>query len=203
MLGFFSLNHTFMALPGTASFPHTYYEDVFISEAGKKDIEYLKGNIDHWISSLVRDKKHIKTYRDYYTGIRDEKDFEYLTNNFGIGTPSTLKFTNLIKPRVDSLVDQIESDSHTFGVSCVDNKTIDLIQERKKSNKIKDIMGELDALSQLVNGATERGDKMPSFSELKNSLDGISRKHATNFLSDFEIAAQKVLTYFKIGRAHV
>lgn len=199
-VGLFSLISTYiiynMGVLGAAGYPHTYYEDVFVSEKEKNSIDYLQGNIDHWISALIRDKRHLKTYRGYYNGKRDNRDFEYLTDNFGIGTPSTLKFTNLIKSRVDSLVDQIETDSHSFAVSCVDNKTIDRIQEEKKRRKLGDIRASLEVFSQQVNSAIESGDKMPTYSELTSNLDQIKGKYDSNFLSDYEVAAQKVLTYF-------
>ena len=186
-----------MKLPGTAGFPHTYYEDVYISESEKSGINYLKGNIDHWIANLIRDKRHVKTYRDYYSGLRDNKDFEYLTNNFGIGTPSTLKFTNIIKPRVDSIVSQIESDTHHYSVSCTDNKTIDAIQETKKKAKIDAVMGALDGFSKQMQATTADGEGKTTYAELVTNLDNLTKKHNSNYLSDFEIAAQRVLTYFE------
>lgn len=182
---------------GSSAFPYTYYEDVYVTEAEKNGVSYLKGNIDHWIASLIRSKPHIHTYRNYYSGIRDNKEFSYLTDNFGIGTPSTLKFTNLIKTRIDSLVDQVESDTHTFAVSCLDNKTIDSIKETKKNNKLKTIMSSIEGFTQTIDQAMKNGDKMPTLSELKSNINNISKKFNQNFLSEYEVAAQRVLVYFE------
>lgn len=186
-----------MGAPGMSQYPQVYYEDLYITEKQKTNLDYLKGNIDHWISSLVQSKNHLKTYRDYYNGIRDSKDFDYLTENFGIGTPSTLKFTNIIKPRVDSIVAQLESDSYTYTVSCTDDKTIDKIQEEKKDKKLQDIQQELSLFSQKMKTSIAEEKGPIPYSELQNSLNGVKSKYGNNFISDFEIAAQKVCVYFE------
>ncbi len=186
-----------MVAPGMAQYPEIYYEDLYITESQKSELTYLKGNADHWISSLVRGKSHIKTLRDYYNGVRDSKDFEYLTENFGIGTPSVLKFTNIIKPRVDSIVAQLESDSYSYSVSCTDNKTIDRIQEERKASKLNEIQQSLSLFSKNMKSALEKEEGPIPYSELKNGLDKIKTKYSSNFLSDFEIAAQRVCVYFE------
>jgi len=185
-----------MATSGTY-YPQIYYEDMYITESQKAELDYLKGNIDHWVASLVQSKAYMKTYRDYYNGVRDNKDFEYLTENFGIGTPSNLKFTNIIKPRVDSIVAQIESDSYTYTVTATDDKTIDLIQEEKKQKKIDEIMNELQKFSQAMDQAIKENKEPIPYSELKASLDKVKVRYNSNFISDFEIAAQKVCSYFE------
>jgi hypothetical protein len=183
--------------PGMSRYPITYYEDLYITENQKNDLEYLKGNIDHWVANLVQPKSELRTLRNYYNGIRDDKEFEYLTENFGIGTPSSLNFMNIIKPRIDSIVAQLESDSYTYSVSCTDDKTIDLIQEEKKEKKLREIEGALDLFSKKMKTALQNEEDPVPFSELQSSTAKIKEKYKTNFMSDFEIAAQKVCTYFE------
>ncbi len=186
-----------MAAPIMSPYPQVYYEDLYITESQKSKLEYLKGNMDHWVSSLVQPKDYLKTLRDYYNGVRDDKEFEYLTENFGIGTPSSLKFTNIIKPRVDSIVAQLESDSYTYSVSCTDNKTIDLIQEEKKNKKLKEVEQSLALFTKNMQKSIEQEQQPIPYSELKNGVDAIRDKYKSNFISDFEIAAQKVCVYFE------
>jgi hypothetical protein len=185
-----------MATSGT-HYPQIYYEDMYITEPQKAELDYLKGNIDHWVSSLVQSKAYIKTYRDYYNGVRDNKDFEYLTENFGIGSPSTLKFTNIIKPRIDSIVAQIESDAYTYTITATDDKTIDLIAEEKKKKKLDDILNELKKFTIEMDTKLKNGEDPVPYSELKENLDNIKEKYKNNFISDFEIAAQRVCSYFE------
>ena len=186
-----------MAAPGTSQYPEIYYEDIYITENQKSELGYLKGNMDHWVSSLIQTTQVYRQYRDYYNGVRDNKDFEYLTENFGVGTPSSLNFTNIIKPRVDSIVAQLESDSFSYTVSCTDDKTIDTIQEDKKQNKIKEIEGALDLFTKNMRTSIEKEEKPIPYSELENATDKIRTKYKNNILSDFEIAAQNVCVYFE------
>ncbi len=188
-----------MAQIGSNHYTDNYLEDIHITEKEKGSEWYLKDNIDYWIANLVREKRWIKTYRNYYVGVRDNTEFEYLTENFGIGTPSSLKFTPLIKPRIDALLSQIENETFNYRVSCVDDKTIDLIQEQKKQKKIDDINSALDRFSQSAVKAFQQDEnaKNQPPSELVNSLNKVHTKYGTNYLSDFEIAAQDVLKYFE------
>ena len=144
-----------MSFAGIGGYPTVYYEDVYISESGKSKKDYLVGNIDHWIGNLVQRKDHIKTYRNYYNGLRDNKEYEYLTDNYGIGAPASLNFTNLIKARVDSLVEQVESDTLSYLVTCTDDKTIDLIQEKKKKTKLQNIFKAMDSFVSTMKAATK------------------------------------------------
>jgi hypothetical protein len=182
-----------MTRPSLSSYPTAYYEDVHLSEKDKSSKEYLQASMNHWVSSLVHDKSYMKTYRDYYNGVRNNKDFEYLTDNYGIGTPTALKFTNIIKPRVDSLVSQITDDNFTYTVSCTDDKTLDLIQEEKKNKKLKEINEALDSFSNSILSSK----KSITQSDYRSNLARITKKYETNYLSDFEVAAQKVCSYFE------
>jgi hypothetical protein len=175
-----------------------YLEDIHVSEGDKSKEAYLKAMIDYWISSLVIEKTDIKTYRNYYSGIRDSKDFAYLTENFGIGTPSKLNFSNLIKPRIDALLGKVVDETFTFKVTCTDDKTVSEIQETKKTGKIKQITESLAAFSQrMVNSvnAGAPGKDMPTLAELQEDIKKQSLKFQTNFISDFEVAAQDVLQF--------
>ena len=42
------------------------------------------------ISELVYDKTEIQKAYNYYNGIRDEEQFRYLEENYGIGNPTSL-----------------------------------------------------------------------------------------------------------------
>ena len=181
-----------------SQYPQVYYEDLYLTESQKNDKDYLMANADHWIASLVSPKSYIQTYRNYYNGIRDSKEFNYLTENYGVGTPSALKFTNLIKPRVDALVAQLESDSYTYTVSATDSKTVDLIQQEKKNKKIQEAENVLKQFTVKMKTAVEsEKDNLPTLSELQEDINSVHKKYQTNFISDFEIAVQQVCDYFE------
>jgi hypothetical protein len=173
-----------------------YLEDIHVSEKEKSEEHYLKAMIDYWIGTLVREKPDIKTYRNYYSGVRDNKDFEYLTENFGMGTPSKLMFTNLIKPRIDALLGKVVDETFTYKVTCTDDKTVSEIQEGKKSGKLQKITESLAAFSKrMVNAVNSGANELPGLSELQEDIKKQSAKFQSNFISDFEVAAQDVLQY--------
>ncbi len=180
-----------------SKYPQVYYEDLYLTESEKNDKEYLMANADHWIAVLVEPKTHIKTYRNYYNGVRDSSEFEYLTSNYGIGTPSALKFTNLIKPRVDALVSQLESDSYSYTASATDSKTVDIIQQERKIKKIQEAESVLKNFTEKMRASVENEQQLPTMSELEDAVNNIHKKYSTNFISDFEVAVQRVCDYFE------
>jgi hypothetical protein len=176
-----------------------YLDDIHISESEKSKEWYLKENIDFLIGNLLREKTHIKTYRNYYNGVRDSKEFEYITKNFGLGTPSKLKFTPLIKPRVDALVGSMLEEKIFTRVSCIDDKTIDAANEEKKVAKVAKLDSILNTfISSNINSSVE-GDKDTGMkaSELSSALDKTETILNSNFLSSFEVAAQDLVSYFE------
>ena len=190
-----------MSTIGSNHYTDHYLEDIHISEKEKSTEWYLKDNIDYWIANLVRTKPYLKTYRNYYVGQRDQKEFEYLTENFGIGAPSTLNFTPLIKPRVDALLAQVQTETFNYRVTCVDDKTVDIIGEEKKANKLAEIEEALEQFTASATRAIQNGSADPQKqsqpTELGNVLSKIVGKYGKNYLSDFEIAAQDVLKHFE------
>jgi hypothetical protein len=211
-----------MASVGSNHYSDHYLEDIHISEKEKSEEYYLKDNMDYWIAQLVRDRNQIKTYRDYYIGVRNEKDFAYLTENFGIGTPSKLKFTSLIKPRIDALLGSIISEKFAYKITTTDDKTVSQAEEDRKQKLITDVNAQLDQfISSVVSKAKEKNkqaampppqgqpaqppqqgqpapeEKETDLGELGTAVRKITSKYTTNYVSDFEIAAQDILRYFE------
>ena len=56
------------------------------------------------IAELVYDKYELQKAYNYYNGKRDPEQFRYLEENFGIGSPTSVEFTPLLKKHVDALV---------------------------------------------------------------------------------------------------
>lgn len=170
--------------------------DIHLTEKEKHKKEYLMENLDYWIRSFVRDRNTIRTYRNYYAGVRNDAEFAYLTENFGLGTPSKLNFTNLIKPRIDALIGQTLKEATIFKVACLDDKTISVLEEEKKSKLLTQATQAVDAFVQANMAAGANQDQQQGASALTQSLGKLKDKFGTNYLSDLEIAAQDVLKYF-------
>ena len=201
-----------MASTGGNHYSDHYLEDIHISETEKSEEYYLKDNMDYWIAQLVRDRNQIKTYRDYYYGVRKEQDFQYLTENFGIGTPSKLKFTPLIKPRIDALLGTMVSEKFTYRITATDDKTIDVAEEDRKQKLIAEIDAKLDyivdsaikkatdkkkTIQPVIPGQPQQPQKLDDGGEIGSELRKIVSKYTTNYVSDFEIAAQDILRFFE------
>lgn len=176
-----------------------YLEDIHYTENEKQSEEYLKNNIDFYINNLVREKKYIRTYRNYYHGMRDDEEFKYLTENFGIGTPSKLTFTNLIKPRVDALVGSMVEETFTYKATVIDDKSIDIAAETKKKQyltQMNSILGNFVQSNIQSTAAGNPGGGM-DVSELTKAANNIQEKFTHNYLSDFEVAGQDLLRFFE------
>jgi len=82
----------------------TIKREVFLTDKEKLNPQYFKDQSDFYIASLTTAKMGVETSRNYYSSMRDQLDFEYLEDIYGMQNPIDLGFTNIIKPRVDALV---------------------------------------------------------------------------------------------------
>lgn len=173
-----------------------YREDVHVSEADKNKKDYLRSNIDHWIAVSVREKGHITKLRNYYNGVRDTDDFLYLTENFGLGSPSKLRFTPLIKPRIDALLGKLLVEDTKYRVTCVDDKTIDLAMQERKQKYLTEFKQSIETFIQTVAKAVEKEQQPTQPAILTSTLEKVQKRYFSNYTSDLEIAAQDLLNYF-------
>jgi hypothetical protein len=86
----------------------------------------------------VRTKGHIAAARNYYSSTRDELDFQYLEDIYGMQNPIDLGFTNIIKPRVDALVGLTLSEPD-FRVAYTDADTIKAVAEEKLEGVLSEL----------------------------------------------------------------
>ena len=94
----------------------------------EKEIE----SIDRCIQELVYQKIALRKAYNYYHGVRDAEQFKYLEENYGIGTPTSITFTPLMKKHIDVLVGEYLELEPEMTVTCKDDDTISKIQRDKK-----------------------------------------------------------------------
>lgn len=151
------------------------------------------------ISELVVDKVELKKAYNYYAGLRDPEQFRYLEENFGIGNPTSVEFTPLIKKHVDALIGEYLGFPTIPKISCKDESTISNIF-RDKQLKIKEgIRNYLNShlnnsISKIING------KDAIDSSIKEQLDKLVRDLDQSFVSEYEVAAQNVVQYMLQSR---
>ena len=161
--------------------------------------EKMMKRTDEIISELVREKDEFQKAYNYYHGERDAEQFKYLEENFGIGSPTSVKLTPMVKKHIDALIGEYLGTPILPKVSCKDSETISAIT-REKSLQIaqgvtKFLKDHLNTtLLQFIDGK-DTTDKA-----IKQQIDKIKEDIDQNFISKFEVAAQNVIHYIMQSR---
>ena len=100
--------------------------------AQNRSDEYLMEHIDKAVSELVFPKYKLQKAYNYYNGYRDAEQYRYLEENFGIGNPTSIEFTPLIRKHVDALLGEYLGTPLLPKVSCKDKETISKISRDKE-----------------------------------------------------------------------
>lgn len=157
--------------------------------------------IDDAINELVYEKVRLRKAYQYYHCHRDADQFKSLEFNYGVGTPTAVNFTPLIKKHIDVLVGKYLELEPDLKISCKDSLTVTNIM-REKQLKIDQALYEKlhqylqnNIISILLDNKEVVNDPFIE-KELKTIQDNLDR----TFISDYEIAAQNILRYLKQSR---
>lgn len=161
--------------------------------------EELIDKTDLAISELVYDKNELQKAYNYYNGKRDPEQFRYLEENFGLGSPTAVEFTPLLKKHVDALVGEYLGTPILPKISCKDSATISNIAREKQLQITQGIVKFLkehlnNSILQFIDGK-DITDK-----SIKTQLDKIIEEIDQSFVSQFEIAAQHIIKYVMQSR---
>lgn len=175
-------------------------KEVFLSDKEKLAESYFSDMADFYIASLVRTKSHIVSARNYYSSTRDELDFQYLEDIYGMQNPIDLGFTNIIKPRVDALVGLSLLSEPDFRVSYTDADTIKAVKEERMEGLLGELKTELgrtvaqnrNNVANRPNGTKPGGSEAPS-EGVKDWLKQLTLKYGENYKSSYEVSAQHIL----------
>lgn len=167
-----------------------------------RDNDYLMEMADTAIAELVYDKHHLIKAYNYYSGIRDQEQFRHLEENFGLGNPTSISFTPLIRKHIDALVGEFLTLPIKPSVSCKDEKTLNNIHRDKQlaiSKSIIDVVKPklTNLIYSLIRGDGKNKINDAQFElELKNAQDWAEN----NFISDYEMAAQNIIKWILQSR---
>lgn len=151
--------------------------------------------VDKAIHELVYDKWSLQKAYNYYNGKRDAEQFRYLEENFGIGNPTSVEFTPLIKKHVDALIGEYLDIPLLPKVSCKDRDTISKITRELQIKISSEVFKYTQQFlnNQLLNFI---GGQNPTVDvNIQATLDKIIEEVENDFISEYEIAAQNVLEY--------
>ena len=151
------------------------------------------------ISELVYDKVRLQKAYNYYNGKRDKEQFRYLEENFGIGSPTSVEFTPLLKKHVDALVGEFLGTPILPKISCKDEATISNMNREKQLEITTQIIG---FLKQHLNNSLLKFINKQDVTDIaiKQQIDKIVDNIDQTFISQYEIAAQNILQYIMQSR---
>jgi hypothetical protein len=95
-----------------------------ISKHKKGSDEYLVEMADYVIGDLVKEKEWLFKAYNYYNAIRDKYRYEHIEKNYGIGNPTSVSFTPLIRKHIDAIVGEFLTTEIRPKISCKDEKTL-------------------------------------------------------------------------------
>ena len=146
------------------------------------------------IAELVHDKEKLRKSYNYYNCKRDEEQFKYIEENYGIGQPTSVEFIPLIRKHVDVLVGEYLDVPILPKVSCKDEETINNIFREKQLNIATECFKLLQ--KNLKNNLLRvLGNKDTIDLNIKEQLDKLIEDINENFISQYEIAGQNVIEY--------
>ena len=156
--------------------------------------ELLVSKTNLAISELVYDKETQRKYYNYYNCKRDEEQFKYLEENYGIGQPTSVEFVPLIKKHIDALVGEYLDVPILPKISCKDEDTINNIFREKQLKIATECFNLLK--SNLKNNLLRLlGNQDMVDLNIKEQLDKLIEDINENFISQYEIAGQNVVEY--------
>lgn len=175
-----------------------------ISTHKKGSEDYLTEMTDYVITDLVKEKTHLFKAYNYYNGIRDKYQYENLEKNFNVGNPTSVSFTPLIRKHIDAILGEFLATPISPKISCKDSNTLSNILRDKQlevSKKLMDYASKFiqNSIYDAIAGKQQQDRKVVDpivdreIADIKTSVD-------RNFISNYEIAGQKIIQYVMQSR---
>ena len=159
--------------------------------------------INSCISDLVYDKVQLRKAYNYYHCKRDPEQFKHIEDNYGIGTPTSIGFTPLIKKHIDVLIGEYLELDPDLQISCKDEDTVTDIM-RDKQLKIHEAAFNFfkerlqNAILKVFQGDSKDDQLIDPF--FNKELERIKKLTDDSYISEYEKAAQNILNYIKHSR---
>lgn len=163
----------------------------------KKEIE----KIDRIIGQLVYDKVAVRKAYNYYHARRDADQFKHLEDNYGIGTPTSVTFTPLIRKHIDVLVGEYLGLNPELKIACKDPETLTNILRDKQLAINQEVFNYLSQYVQNNIIATMLKDQEVQVDPfIAKEIEKIKASVGESYISDYELACQNILTFFRQSR---
>ena len=173
------------------------------SNLKKGSDQYLTENCDRIIGELVKEKEHLFKAYNYFNGVRDHYQYEHLEKNEGVGNPTSIGFTPLVRKHVEAIVGEYLTTDPKPRISCKDKKTLSNIFRDKElavAQKIKQWLSqylENAIYSAIFTGGQEQNGQQQQIvdQEIQREMTELEDMVNRNFISNYEIAAQNICNY--------
>ena len=162
----------------------------------KKNKEWQKNCIDAYCQLATTNyndrKRRLKRLYDYYNGIIDMEDYDYVLRPYGktrTNFPSKIRNYPLIKPTIDILLGEKQKRPFNFTVSVINSYAVD----RKEKAKNDLILQTIQSAAVNIMNQAEMGDNMETnpVPDSKDLQDMFERSYVDNMA----VLGQKGLTY--------
>ena len=146
------------------------------------------------ITELVFPKYKLQKAYNYYNGTMDAEQFRALEENYGLGNPTSVEFIPLIRKHIDALIGEYLETPILPKVTCKDSSTLSNIARDKHLKIINEVFNYLkghlnNSILSFIDGRNITDKAVEK--NLKKIVDDIE----TNYISEYEIAAQNVIEY--------
>jgi len=152
----------------------------------KKDKFHIRNKMDYYIGNYVYDKEDVKKARKYASGSRDAAAFAFLEKNYGVGTPSSIKFSPLINLRRNILKGLLISQEVKSQVIAVDKETVE-----KESGELQD-KNKKEA-TEAIDAGIQAGNNKHA---IASALNSVKEKYDAEFVSTYQAAGQHIVDNF-------
>ena len=157
--------------------------------------------INRHIGELVYDKVELKKAYNYYHCVRDKDQFAHLEQNYGIGAPTTVGFSPLVKKHIDVLIGEYLELDPDLQITCKDENTISQIMREKQLKIDSELYSFLKKYLQNSIVRIIMEDQNATFDPfVEKQMQKIKTDIESDFISNYEIAAQNILNYVKHSR---
>lgn len=158
-----------------------------------KEEESIKA-IDTAINELVYDKLTLQKAYNYYNGKRDMRQFQYLEENYGIGSPTSVKFTPLVRKHIDAIVGEYLDTAVLPKITCKDKATISAISTEKDTLIQKSSFDFLkEKLLESIENINNNKEGIDPY--IQDKLQKLQDEIEDGFVSSYEMAAQNIVDY--------
>jgi hypothetical protein len=176
---------------GTGQYYNVELADFKVSESDKSKPEYLMAMTDQLIESLVNEasprRRQMLKMRAMRMGIRDPQEYAYLSDNYGLGNPTELRFTPVVKNRIDALTGILSSADFDWQVTVNDIDSI----------SASEVMKSGEVLSKFYQRMEESiGETQPTES-INKLIANIEEEINKNWKNVFEDAANNLVKMYR------